>query len=175
MAPKYGEVGDGTLSLLALQNGDFQPFNVYTNSLADITSYGVTAGVEAKVLGNFDVGVNYTFADFDFDQASDPDFQPLFNTPKHKVKASFGNTELFKNFGFNINYRWTDEYLWQNSFATGDIPSFSVLDAQINYAVPGIKSVFKLGASNLLGDEYFTAVGTGYIGSQYYLSWTINN
>ncbi|MCP4977245.1 MAG: TonB-dependent receptor [Maribacter sp.] len=175
LAPKYGQAGDGALSLLALQNGDFQPFNAYTNSLADITSYGVTAGVEAKVLGNFDLGVNYTFSDFDFDQASDPDFQPQFNTPKHKVKASFGNTALFENFGFNVSYRWTDEYLWQNSFATGQIPSYSVLDAQVNYAVPSIKSVFKLGASNLLGDEYFSAVGTGFIGSQYYLSWTINN
>ncbi|MBT8308158.1 MAG: TonB-dependent receptor [Maribacter sp.] len=175
LAPKYGQAGDGALSLLALQNGDFQPFNAYTNSLADITSYGVTAGVEAKVLGNFDLGVNYTFADFDFDQASDPDFQPQFNTPKHKIKASFGNTALFENFGFNINYRWSDEFLWQNSFATGQIPSYSVLDAQVNYAVPSIKSVFKLGASNMLGDEYFTAVGTGFIGSQYYLSWTINN
>jgi outer membrane cobalamin receptor len=175
LAPKYGQAGDGALSLLALQNGDFQAFNAYTNSLADITSYGVTAGIEAKVLGNFDLGVNYTYSDFDFDQASDPDFQPQFNTPKHKVKASFGNTALFENFGFNINYRWSDEFLWQNSFATGQIPSYSVLDAQVNYAVPSIKSVFKIGASNLLGDEYFTAVGTGYIGSQYYLSWTINN
>jgi len=175
LTPKYGQAGDGALSLLALQNGDFQPFNAYTNSLADITSYGINAGVEAKVFGNFDVGLNYTFADFDFDQASDPDFQPQFNTPRNKVKASFGNTALFENFGFNINYRWTETYLWQNSFATGQIPSYSVLDAQVNYAVPSIKSVFKLGASNLLGDEYFSAVGTGYIGSQYYLSWTINN
>lgn len=175
LAPKYGEAGDGGLSLLALQNGDYQPFNVYTNSLADISSYGVTAGIEAQVFGNFDFGVNYTFSDFDFDETSDPDFQPQFNTPKHKVKASFGNTELFENFGFNVNYRWTDTYLWENSFATGDIPSFSVLDAQVNYTVPSIKSTFKLGASNLLGEEYVTAVGTGYIGSQFYLSWTINN
>ena len=175
VAPKYGQAGDGGLSLLALQNGDTQVFNAYTNSLADITSYGVTAGVEAKVFGNFDVGINYTYSDFDFDETSDPDFQPQFNTPRNKVKASFGNTELFKNFGFNVNYRWTETFLWQNSFATGKIPSFSLLDAQVNYAVPSIKSVFKLGASNLLGDEYYTAVGTGFIGSQYYLSWTINN
>ncbi|WP_273273899.1 TonB-dependent receptor [Maribacter polysiphoniae] len=173
--PKYGQAGDGGLSLLALQNRDIQIFNAYTNSLADITSYGITAGLEAQVFGNFDFGVNYTFSDFDFDETSDPDFQPQFNTPKHKVKASFGNSELFENFGFNINYRWTDGYLWENSFATGDIPSFSVLDAQVNYSVPSIKSIFKLGASNLLGEEYVTAVGTGYIGSQFYLSWTINN
>lgn len=183
LAPKYGnvdlsDVNPGTgnpLALEAIQNQDLQPFSTYTNSRANITSYGVTAGLEARVFGDFDFGINYTFSDFDFDEASDPDFEPQFNTPKHKVKASFGNTELFDNFGFNVNYRWTDGYLWQNSFATGDIPSFSVLDAQINYTVPNIKSTFKLGASNLLGEEYISAVGTGYVGSQFYLSWTINN
>jgi len=50
-----------------------------------------------------------------------------------------------------------------------------VLDAQINYKVPSLKSVFKVGGTNLLGDEYFTAFGTGFIGAMYYVSWTINN
>lgn len=65
--------------------------------------------------------------------------------------------------------------MWEASFATGAVPAFHVMDAQINYRVPSLKSTFKAGASNLFGDEYFTAVGTGLIGSMYYLSWTINN
>ncbi|MFS4492469.1 TonB-dependent receptor [Maribacter sp. 2308TA10-17] len=174
LVPLYGQAGDGALSLLALQNGDFKAYQTYTNSEAGIESYGVILGVDTKVLGNFDLGASYTFADLDFNQEAYPDFRTQFNTPKHKVKASFGNTELFKNFGFNINYRWSDEYEWENTFADGTVPSFSVLDAQISYGVPSIKSVFKLGGSNLLGEEYFTAVGTGLIGSIYYLSWTIN-
>lgn len=174
IVPFYGQVGDNTLSLLALQNGDFFPYQTYTNSQATIDSYGATIGVDAKILGNFDIGVNYTFADLDFDQAAFPDFRTSFNTPNHKVKASFGNTALFENFGFNINYRWSDTYFWQNTFADGTIDAFSVLDAQINYEVPSIKSVFKAGGSNILGDEYFSAVGTGAVGSIYYISWTIN-
>ena len=51
----------------------------------------------------------------------------------------------------------------------------TVVDAQINYSVPKIKSVFKLGGANLSGQEYLSAPGVGAIGSQYYLSWTINN
>ncbi|MGW9684285.1 TonB-dependent receptor [Flagellimonas sp. 2504JD1-5] len=173
LVPFYGTAGDGALSLLALQNGDFQAYQTYTNSSVDINSYGGTVGVDTK-LGNFDLGVNYTYAELDFDEARFPDFRTNFNTPKHKVKASFGNTELFKNFGFNVNYRWSDSYFWEASFADGDVPAYTVLDAQINYSVPSIKSVFKAGGSNLLGDEYFTAVGTGNIGSIYYVSWTIN-
>lgn len=174
VVPFYGEAGDGGLSLLALQNGDSQVFQTYTNSQADINSYGATLGVDAKVFGNFDLGGSYTYAKLDFDREANPDLLIGFNTPNHKVKASFGNTELFKNFGFNINYRWSDSYLWESTFQIGDIQAYTVLDAQINYAVPSIKSSFKLGGSNLLGEEYFSAVGTGAVGSIYYLSWTIN-
>lgn len=175
IVPFYGEVGDNTLSLLAIQNGDYFPYQTYTNSDADVKSYGGSIGVNTKILGNFDLGANYTYAKQDFDQASAPDFRTSFNTPEHKVKVSFGNTELFKNFGFNVNYRWSDSYLWQATFADGNIPSFSVVDAQINYKVPGLKSIFKIGGSNLGGKDYYTAYGTGYIGSQYYISWVINN
>ncbi len=174
LVPFYGTAGDGGLSLLALQNGDRQPYQTYTNAEVDIDSWGGTVGVDTKVFGNFDLGVNYTYAEFDFDKARFPDFETNFNTPKHKVKASFGNTELFKNFGFNVNYRWSDSFFWEATFADGDVPAYTVLDAQINYAVPSIKSVFKAGGSNLLGDEYFQAIGTGNIGSIYYISWTIN-
>ncbi len=174
LVPLYGEAGDNSLSLLALQNGDRQAYQVYTNSEADIDSWGGSVGVDTKVLGNFDLGVNYTYAEFDFDRERFPDFETNFNTPKHRVKASFGNTELFKNFGFNVNYRWSDSFFWEATFEDGDVPAYTVLDAQINYSVPSIKSIFKAGGSNLLGDEYFQAIGTGLVGSIYYVSWTIN-
>nr|WP_299342281.1 TonB-dependent receptor [Allomuricauda sp.] len=174
IVPFYGTAGDNGLSLLALQNGDSQVYQTYTNLQEDVDSWGGTIGVDTKILGDFDLGVNYTYADFDFDRARFPDFLTSFNTPKHRVKASFGNTELFKNFGFNFNYRWSDAFLWEATFAVGDVPAYSVLDAQINYTIPSIKSVFKAGASNLLADEYFQAVGTGLIGAIYYVSWTVN-
>lgn len=174
VVPFYGTAGDGALSLLALQNGDFFAYQNYTNSQVDITSYGLTAGVEAKIFGNFDIGANYTYMEQDFDQAAFPDFRTNFNSPNHKVKASFGNTELFKNVGFNVNYRWTDSYFWQATFADGTIPSYSVLDAQVNFNLPSMKSIFKVGGSNILGEEYFSAIGTGAVGSIFYASWTIN-
>ena len=87
----------------------------------------------------------------------------------------FGNQNVFKNFGFNINARWQDKYRWESTFLDADIASRTVLDAQITYSVPTWKSVFKLGGANLTGKEYLSAPGVGAIGSQYYLSWTINN
>ncbi|WP_405209166.1 TonB-dependent receptor [Aquimarina sp. LLG6339-5] len=175
LVPLYGEVGDGTLSLAALQNGDTEVYQAYTNSDVDIKSFGGTIGVDTKVFGNFDIGVNYTFTKQDFDENEDPDFRTNFNTPEHKVKASFGNTRLFKNFGFNTSWTWSDSYFWEASFGDGDVPSFNVVNAQINYTIPKLKATIKGGATNILGDEYFTAFGTGFIGSQYYIGVSINN
>ncbi len=175
LVPLYGEVGDNSLSLLALQNGDFAAYQAYTNSDADVKSYGATLGLEMSLFEKFSLDANYTFAKQDFDQASDPDFRTSFNTPEHRVKMSLGSNELFTNFGFKVSYRWSDTYFWQATFADGQVPSFSVLDAQVNYRLPSLKATIKAGANNLFGDDYFTAYGTGYIGSQYYLSLTINN
>lgn len=175
VAPYYGTVGDNTLSVAAIANGDYQVYSTYTNSPADVNSYGASIGLSTKVFGNFDLSGSYTYAKLDFDQAKYPDFTTNFNTPEHKFKASFGNTELFKNFGFNVSYRFSDDYFWEATFGNGVVPEFHVVDAQINLLVPSMKSIFKAGATNLTGKEYYTAYGTGYIGSMYYVSWTINN
>ena len=135
LVPFYGQAGDGGLSLLALANGDFKAFSTYTNSAAEVNSYGAAIAINTKVFNGINVGLNYTYSKFEFDQASDPDFEPSFNTPEHKVKLQIGKQELFKNFGFNVNVRWQDEYLWQSTFHDALIDSRTVLDAQINYTV----------------------------------------
>lgn len=151
-----------------------QTFQLYTNSLADVKSYGAVIGLSTKFAGDYKVGVNYTYAKFDLDSADDPDFRAGFNTPENQIKVSLGNPNLFENFGFNVDFRYRGEYLWESSIANALMPSTELFDAQINYSVPSIKSIFKVGGTNLGGEEYQSAVGTGFIGSQYYISWTIN-
>ena len=174
IAPYYGSVTDGS-AIAALANSDFQAYSAYTNSDVNVNSYGASLGLSMKVFGDFDLSGSYTFTKQDFDREANPDFDTNFNTPEHKFKASFGNTELFKNFGFNIAYRFSDDYFWEATFGNGIVPEFHTLDAQVNYKIPSLKSTIKVGATNLLGDEYFTAFGTGFIGSMYYASLTINN
>ncbi|MDT0554232.1 TonB-dependent receptor [Urechidicola vernalis] len=161
-------------ALVAISQGDYQPFQVYTNSEADISSYGMGLGLNTKIWNGYNVGLNYTWSKFDFDQSSDPDYEAGFNTPEHRVKFQFGNPNVFQNFGFNVNLRWNDEYLWESTFADAIIDARTVVDLQVNYTVPSIKSTFKVGAANLLGQEYLTAPGNGLIGSQFFASWTIN-
>ncbi|MGA9269089.1 MAG: hypothetical protein WBV45_00600, partial [Lutimonas sp.] len=68
----------------------------------------------------------------------------------------------------------SDEYLWQSSIANAVVPSRTVVDTQVNFVIPEIKSMFKFGASNIGGGEYQSAVGSPFIGSQYFFSWVIN-
>lgn len=180
ITPYYGTVGTDSAdpsvqqTYAALAFGDRRVYQIYTNSKTEVTSLGFGIGLSKKVYKDFEVGVNYNHAQFDFDQAQDPSFIPGFNTPKHRVKGSFGNAKLFKNFGFNMNIRWNTEYLWQASFADGMVPENTVFDAQINYAIPSLKSVFKLGATNLFGKDYIQVIGAGAIGQQWFASLTIN-
>ena len=170
-----GASGITPVALIAVSNGDYKGIAFDSNSDSDISSYGLGIGLSKKVLNGFDLGFNYTYATFEEEGGSDPNFEAGFNTPEHKVKVQFGKTDLFKNFGFNVNYRWQDEFLWESSYYDGMVDARSVIDAQINYMIPKLKSVVKLGGANLGGKEYFSAPGVGATGSQYYLSWTINN
>lgn len=172
--PLAGPTDSGVQSLHALQNGNYRAYQLYTNTNIEIKSLGFGLGLSKKVYRNFEVGVNYNFAEFNFDQEKDPSFEAGFNTPKHRVKASFGNEKLFDNFGFNVSGRWNSEYLWQSTMVDGMIDAATVIDAQVNYNMPKLKSTLKLGASNIGGKEYTQVLGAGLIGQQFFASWTIN-
>jgi outer membrane receptor protein involved in Fe transport len=175
VTPYYGNVNtDPANAIAALVNGDRRVYQIYSNSKAEVTSLGFGIGLSKKVYKEFELSANYNYAEFTFDQAKDPSFIPSFNTPKHRVKASLGNQKLFKNFGFNTNVRWNTEYLWQASFADGMVPENVVFDAQVNYAIPKLKTVIKVGANNLFGKDYIQVIGAGAIGQQVFASITIN-
>jgi outer membrane receptor protein involved in Fe transport len=172
--PALGATDPGAQSVDAIATGNTRAFQLYTNTDIEIKSLGFGVGVSKKLPKNFEIGANYNYAQFDFDQAKDPSFEAGFNTPKHRVKATISNDNLFKNFGFNVSGRWTDEYLWQSTFADGMIDAATVVDAQLSYGIPSLKSTIKVGATNLGGKEYRQVLGAGAIGQQYFVSLTIN-
>ena len=185
VAPLYGTAQDnpsltggptdlGTQSLHALQTGNIRAFQLYTNTDIEIESIGFGAGLAYKIYKEFELGGNYNYAEFNFDQALDPSFEAGFNTPKHRVKASISNDKLFANFGFNLSARWNSEYLWQSTMVDGMIDEATVVDAQINYGIPKLKMVIKAGGTNLGGKEYQQVLGAGAIGQQFFIGLTIN-
>ncbi len=173
ITPENGSAHDGS-GVVDIVTGQTQIFALYTNSQTQITSYGANIGMNRRFFNKLDLGFSYTWTSFEFDQEKDPDFEAGFNTPEHQFKASIGSANLFEGFGFNLNYRYANDFLWESQIANAVVPSTSIFDAQINYTVPKIKSTFKIGGSNIGGKNYMVAPGTGYIGTMYYISWVIN-
>ena len=161
------------LSASALANRDSREYQVYTNTNVEVKSLGFGLGLSRKIYKDFELSGNYNYSQFDFNQAKDPNFEASFNTPKHRVKATLSNDKLFGKLGLSVSGRWNSEYLWQSSFADGMIEEATVIDAQANYSIPSLKTILKVGATNIGGKEYGQVLGAGLIGQQYFVSLTI--
>ena len=98
----------------------------------------------------------------------------FFNTPKLRFNLGLGNDDVAKGFGFNFVYKWQDAIDWEGTFGTGQIPSFGVLDGQLSYKLPKIKSLIKLGATNITNSYYRSAFGNPEIGGLYYVGFAYN-
>ncbi len=147
-------------------------FSPYVNSERDVTSFGVGLGLTYKLPRDFELSGNYNYANYTAEE--DVDFRAGFNTPKNRGSIGLSNRKIFPNFGASVNYRYQTAFLWESSYGTWNVPEFGVLDAQVSYTVTSIKSVFKLGATNLGGGDYRTNLGAPFVGQQYYISVTFD-
>jgi iron complex outermembrane receptor protein len=147
-------------------------YSLYNNSVNDVTSYGAGLGITYSLPRNFTLNANYSWATFEEDENAD--FRAGFNTPENKFSVGIGNRKVIENLGFNINFRWQEGYLWQSSYGIWNVPEFGVLDAQINYKISALRSMVKVGATNLGGGDYRTNLGAPFVGQMYYLSLTFD-
>jgi iron complex outermembrane recepter protein len=141
------------------------------NASEEVTSTGFGAGWNYRLPKNYSLYGNYTYSSYEA-ITTDPDFTGGFNTPKHAMVIGVANRKVAKNMGFDINYRIQSAFMWENSFAYGDIPSYGVLNAQVNYELPKVNTSIKVGATNLGGKDYRTMTGGPFIGQQFYVALT---
>ncbi|MEM6630987.1 MAG: TonB-dependent receptor [Bacteroidota bacterium] len=172
--------------------------NTYKNFTANILSFSPAIGMPILTLNNvedpvystgFNLGIaynndkgwrfggNYNFVQFDADDARErnPFYFPDFNTPQNSFKVFFGYRSLQKKLGFNVHYRWVEDYVFQSPNGQGLIESFGILDGAILYRIPKLKSLLKLGATNITNDGYRTVYGGPLVGGEYYLQWTFDS
>lgn len=147
-------------------------FSPYTNSTEDVKSYGVGLGVTYNLPRNFVLMGSWNYADFDANEG--PEFRANFNTPKNKISVGLGNRKLAKNLGFNVNYRWQHKFEWQSSYGIWQVPEYGVVDAQVSYKISPIKTILKIGGTNIGGGDYRTNLGAPFVGQQYYISLTFD-
>ncbi|GAB2550809.1 TonB-dependent receptor [Spirosoma aerophilum] len=172
------------VSTLQLVSGSTR--NVYsypTNSATQLKNAGWAIGAEYLLPGNFMVGANVS-SNFLLDQDKIPaGFITFFNTPKYRYNLSFGNRNVRgTGIGFNVVYRAQDSFLWEGTFGNTEatlrqqtiIPAYSTLDAQVSKKLTGLKSILKVGGTNLTGKLYTQSWGNPSVGSMYYISLTFD-
>lgn len=159
-----------------LLSGNSHLFQLYTNATDRVSSQGATLGITYLLPKNYSVGVNGTWASFNIKDAN-PNNIPAFNTPAYRTTVTFGNSAVTKNFGFNVAWRWQDAFDWTSTFnqmRPGRIEAYSVVDAQVSYKLPSLKSVLKVGANNAFNNQIYQAYGSPSIGAVYYVSVTFD-
>ncbi|HPM03479.1 MAG TPA: TonB-dependent receptor, partial [Candidatus Cloacimonadota bacterium] len=147
-------------------------FSPYTNSKEDVKSYGVGLGLTYSLPRNFVLNGSWNYAEFEANETES--FRAGFNTPKNKFTVGVGNRKIAKNLGFNVSYRWQTDFLWQSTYGVWNVPEYGVVDAQINYRLTAIKTVLKVGGTNIGGGDYRTNLGSPFIGQMYYISLTFD-
>jgi outer membrane receptor for ferrienterochelin and colicin len=173
ITPLYGTASD-MMGLYALSQGDFRVFSYDANTDEIVTTKGVSAGFETTLMNIFDLSSTFSYNEMYFGEASS-DYESGFNTPKRRVVVTLGSTKLAENFSFAVTAKYHDSFLWEQSgFFDAVIPANTTFDASMNFDIPSINSKVKVGGTNLGGDEYFAMPGSGSIGSQFYVGFTIN-
>ena len=99
-------------------------------------------------------------------------FQPFFNTPKYRFNTGVANAGLGKKglWGFNTLFRWQEAFQWDGELANGPVEAFGTVDAQVSYKVVKLKTIIKLGGTNILNKYYKTGYANPEIGGVYYAS-----
>ncbi|MCF0059400.1 TonB-dependent receptor domain-containing protein [Dyadobacter sp. CY356] len=114
---------------------------------------------------------------------NDPSFVTFFNSPKYRFNLGFSNRDINRTgWGFGITFRHQSSMVWQASVASVAanvqqktvIPAYSTLDAQISRKITSIKSIVKIGGTNLTGKLYTTGWANPSVGAMYYVSITFD-
>jgi outer membrane receptor protein involved in Fe transport len=176
MQPESPVLGpDGKINPQAaadLLTGNSHLFQLYTNAADRVTSQGATLGLTYLLPQSLTLGGNITWAEFNLLNA-DPNDIPAFNTPKFRTTFTLGRNPASQNLGFNLAWRWQEAFDWTGTFnqlVPGRIDAYSVVDAQVSYKIHALRSVLKVGGSNLLNNQVYQAYGSPSIGAVYYVS-----
>ncbi|CAN5490182.1 TonB-dependent receptor [soil metagenome] len=147
-------------------------YRVATNSLDQVTTQGISAGFSYFFAKSYTFNGNWSYNILDRGGSSDP-LIPAFNTPLNKYNIGFSGNDIQnaigKNWGFSVNYKWVQGFLFEGSPQfTGEIPSYDLVDLQLNKKFPESKTTFKVGASNLLDNQHYEVYGGPKVGRLFY-------
>ena len=159
---------------------NIQAYRFATNSLKTVTTQGFAIGVDYYENENYSFNANYSWNKLIKTDKDDP-IIPAFNTPEHKFNVGLTGRKLKikqKNdneFGFRINYKWVQGFIFDGSPQfSGAIPSYGLMDVQVNYSFAKQNTIVKVGSSNVLNNRHYEVYGGPLIGRLAYISLLYN-
>ncbi|MBL7958256.1 MAG: TonB-dependent receptor [Flavobacteriales bacterium] len=135
--------------------GGVQAYRLAANASTTVRTQGANLGM-SFFRKRMTYGVNYSYNELV--TGDDDPIIPAFNTPRSKFNLSFTGHDMKvpftdkPNLGFGINWKYVEGFTFTGSPQfTGPIPSYDMVDAQVNVKFPVQHLTVKLGGSNLFG------------------------
>ncbi len=164
-----------------LGGGTRRAFSMPVNSTKDITASGWAIGLTYQLPKGFTLAGNLSHNQLNNFTPTAELQTAAFNTPANRWNISFGNRSVNgSKVGFNVAFKRQDAFVWEGygvpteanvrQFQNTTVPAFSNLDAQVSYKLSSMKSILKIGGSNILGTPYIQAFGSPTVGAMYYVS-----
>ncbi len=134
---------------------ELQVYRVAANSTSTVRTMGANVGLN-YYRKRMTYSVNYSYNRLI--TGEDDPIIPAFNTPLNKFNVGFTGHDLRipwtdrRDVGFGINYKFVEGFTFEGSPQfTGAIPSYDMVDAQVNVKFPKPGLTVKVGCSNLFG------------------------
>ncbi len=163
-----------------------QGYSRPSNTSEKITTNGFAISANYSLQKGYNIGANFAQNNLKgFTPSPEQQFAG-YNTPKNRYNLSFGKRlGSGSKVGFNVNLRHQDAYLWEagfnqpttttvTSFTNTIVPKVTAFDAQVSYKLSAMKSIIKVGGTNIGGKPYIQAFGSAAVGSMYYVALTFD-
>lgn len=142
---------------------------VYTNLEKRITTYGAAARIAYNFNTHYSLELNYGYNDYEVAEEIKSIITADFALPKHIGRVAFTGRNLAKHFGFLGAANYAAAYDASIAgIANYSVPAYLTVDAQLSYKVPSIKTIFKIGGTNILNNRHIHTPFSGTIGALVY-------
>ncbi|MCG9910505.1 MAG: TonB-dependent receptor [Flavobacteriales bacterium] len=167
--PLGGAIAGEESGFDAIATGNYEVYQIPVNSAKVVNSLGAGIGLSYYIIKGLQANFNYTYAKL-LTEDLEEDIIPGFNTAPHKINIGLNGNRLWKGLGFSTAFQWVDGFVWQSPFGDGNIRSYHIWDAQINYAFDFGQNTLtaRAGSSNLLNNRRREIFGGPTIGRMFY-------
>ena len=152
-----------------------QVYRLAANAESIVQTQGLSIGGNYFYAKKHALNANYSYNQLT--AGEEDEIIPAYNTPKHKYNLGISGRDIilpvlkFGRWGYSVNYRWVQGFKFEGSPQfSGDIASYGLLNAQVNYSIPKWFVTIKGGASNVLNNQVYQVYGGPRIGRLSYIS-----